>query len=152
MNRRRFILALGAIAFGSFRPALGQTRATGVRIGILGNLLQIRGLFWKPLFEALHERGWREGADYALEVREAMGDPARMVEQAKELVGARVDVLLAIGGAAGLAARNASRSIPVVTWCGYPVEAGLAASLARPGGNVTGVASYASAGVWGKFV
>lgn len=42
--------------------------------------------------------------------------------------------------------------VPIVTWCGYPVESGLAESLARPGGNVTGIANYANAEVWGKFV
>jgi putative ABC transport system substrate-binding protein len=54
--------------------------------------------------------------------------------------------------ASGVAASKATARIPVVTWCGYPVEAGLAASLSRPGRNVTGVANYAGTDVFGKFV
>jgi putative ABC transport system substrate-binding protein len=100
---------------------------------------------------ALSKRGWREGFEYSLDVREGHGDPTRYLELARELVQQRVDLVLAITTAPAVALKQASDKIPVVAWCGYPVEAGLAASLARPGGNVTGVASYAGADVWGKF-
>jgi putative ABC transport system substrate-binding protein len=100
----------------------------------------------------LAKRGWREGVEYSLEARESLGDPERALAMAKELVAQRVDVLLAISGGAALAAKKATDRIPIVSWLGYPVEAGLAKSLAHPGGNVTGVANYASDGVWGKFI
>jgi putative ABC transport system substrate-binding protein len=100
----------------------------------------------------MRQRGWREGVDYVVESRDTRGDPARALALARELVEHRVDLVLAITTAPAVAFRQVSDRIPVVAWCGYPVEAGLAKSLAQPGGNVTGVANYASGEVWGKFV
>jgi putative ABC transport system substrate-binding protein len=121
-------------------------------VGWLQPVLTLRRPFWRPFFDALDERGWREDVEYAIEAMETRGDPARALEAARELARKRVDLILAITTAPAVAARQATGNIPVVTWCGYPVEAGLATSLARPGGNVTGVANYAGAEVWGNFV
>ena len=148
--RRQFLFTTGALLAAPLARAERPTRM--MRLGFLQPGLTLRMPFWKPFFTALRERGWREGADFTLEVRETRGDPVRALELARELVRQRVDLVLAISTAPAVAARQASDSIPVVTWCGYPVEAGLAASLARPGGNVTGVANYAGTEVWGKFV
>jgi len=100
----------------------------------------------------MRKRGWSEGQNLVIETHASAGDPARALELAKELVARRVDLVLAHNTANALAARQATGSIPIVAWCGYPVEAGLTKSLARPDANITGVASYASAEVWGKFV
>jgi putative ABC transport system substrate-binding protein len=135
------------------RPSHGvQLRRDAARIGFIQPVLTLRMPFWQSFFDTLRERGWREGVDYALEVKETLGDPGRALQAARELVRQQVDLIVAISTAPAVAARRATDSIPIVTWCGYPVEAGLAASLARPGSNVTGVANYAGGEVWGKFV
>jgi putative tryptophan/tyrosine transport system substrate-binding protein len=138
---------------GRLRPSHGaQLRKGAARIGYIQPVLSLRMPFWQSFFDTLRERGWREGVDYALEVRETLGNPARALQAVRELVRKRVDLIVAISTAPAVAARQVTDRVPVVTWCGYPVEAGLAASLARPGGNVTGVANYAGGEVWGKFV
>ncbi len=148
--RRQFLVAAGGVLAAPLARAQRPTKT--IRLGILTPSPTIRTPLWDSFFAALRERGWREGTEYSVELKETRGDPARALDQAKELFRLPVDLLLAISTGAAFAAKQASGSVPVVTWCGYPVEAGLAASLARPGGNVTGVANYAGAEVWGKFV
>lgn len=148
--RRQFLCATSVLLAAPFAAA--QIPARVARIGCLQAVITIRKPFWAPFFAALRARGWREGVELTLDVMETQGDPGRALEAARTLVHRGVDLILAISTAPAVAARQASESIPVVSWCGYPVEAGLAASLARPGGNVTGVANYAGAEVWGKFV
>ncbi len=152
MRRRKFLIASGAALASPFASAQRQPRV--VRLGFLAPFpFSPRSTkFWQPLLAAMRQRGWSEGVDYVVESRDTRGDPARALELAKELVAQRVDLVLAITTAPAVAFIQVSDRIPVVTWCGYPVEAGLARSLARPGGNVTGVANYASGDVWGKFV
>lgn len=147
--RRRFLVGAGAIAAATLARA--RRPAKMVRLGVLTQVNTLRTPVWESFFLALSKRGWREGIDYSLEVKEGYGDPARYLELARELIQQPVDLVLAITTAPAVALKQVSDRIPVVAWCGYPVEAGLAASLARPGGNVTGVASYAGADVWGKF-
>jgi hypothetical protein len=144
---------LGGLLGGRVRPLHGvRLRKGAARIGYIQPVLSLRMPFWQSFFDTLRERGWREGVDFALEVRETLGDPARALQAARELVRQQVDIIIAISTAPAVAARQVTDRVPVVTWCGYPVEAGLAASLSRPGGNVTGVANYAGGEVWGKFV
>lgn len=151
VGRRRVLVAASAMLAAPF--ALAQARRNTVRLGFLTtSLLTLRTPMWQPFFIMMEKRGWREGIDYVLLERETRGDPGRATELAKELVSEQVDLVLAIATASALAVRKVSSRIPIVTWCGYPVEAGLATGLARPGGNVTGVANYAGTGVWGKFV
>jgi putative ABC transport system substrate-binding protein len=96
---------------------------------------------WKVFIDALRERGYVEGQNFAIEARYAEGRADRWPDLASELVRLKVDVILVDTTPAALAAKNASRSIPIVHCCAIdPVGAGLAASLARPGGNVTGLA------------
>jgi putative ABC transport system substrate-binding protein len=146
--RRRFLVAAGAALAA---PASLAQRT--VRIGLLNTTtINLRTPSWKPFFAAMEERGWKENGNYSVLTGETRGDPERGARLAREMVDARVDVILAIATATALAARKATARMPIVTWCGYPVEAGLAESLSRPGGNVTGVANYAGADIWGKFV
>src|SRR5262249_24104135 len=89
---------------------------------------------------------------FTMLARESRGDPALGLASARALVAEKVDAIVAIATSSAVAAQAATSSIPIVTWCGYPVEAGIADSLARPGRNVTGVANYAGSQVWEKFV
>jgi putative ABC transport system substrate-binding protein len=90
----------------------------------------------------LAERGYAEGRDYVLVYRFGDGDPRRLPELAAALVAAGVSVILTEGQFATQAARSASKAVPIVmTTSPDPVRAGLVDSLARPGGNVTGLAS-----------
>ena len=91
---------------------------------------------------ALRELGYVEGQNIAIEYRYAEGKPDRFPELAAELVRLKVDIIVAAGGSAIVqAAKNATKTIPIVMMGGGldPVEAGLVESLARPGGNVTGL-------------
>jgi putative ABC transport system substrate-binding protein len=107
---------------------------------------------WAAFREGLGELGYREGQNVVIEFRSAEGDPARLPQLAKELVGLPVDVLVVQTMQAVQAARQATTTIPiVVTSQAEPVECGLVASLARPGGNLTGGAGIGLE-QWGKLL
>jgi putative ABC transport system substrate-binding protein len=96
----------------------------------------------EPFLAALRELGYTEGQNIAIEYRYGEGKRDRVPELAAELVRLKVDIIVVAGGTAHVeAARNATKTIPIVmTGAGLdPVEAGLVESLARPGGNVTGI-------------
>ena len=133
MRRRAFLsIAAGAAALQPTAGA-GQTRVRTV-----GVLDSGQGPFLGELRKTLSGLGYREGA-LRLEVRTA-DDPESLRRHAEELVGLKVDVIVARLTPALRAAMNATKIIPIVmTACGGPVESGLIASLARPGGNVTGM-------------
>jgi putative ABC transport system substrate-binding protein len=124
-----------------------------VRLGFLfNNIALLRTPFFQPFFSAFSRLGWREGIDYVVDGRGSDGDLDRAVAMARELVASHVNLIVATSTLSALAAKRATSQIPIVSWLGYPVEMGLAQSLARPGGNVTGVSTYASMEVWGKFI
>ena len=88
----------------------------------------------------LRERGWAEGRNLSFERRYAEGDYDRLPDLAADLVRLKLDLLVARGGPAALAAKRATATIPIVIWGATdPVGIGLVQSLARPGGNVTGL-------------
>ena len=94
----------------------------------------------ETLLKALRDLGWVEGQNVAVERRYSAGKNEILRDLAAELVRLKVDGIVAIGTAAGLAAKNATETIPIVlARGGDPVGSGLARSFARPGGNVTGV-------------
>lgn len=101
---------------------------------------------------AMKEHGWLEQRDFVIIQSPHAAGPAH-VEQAKQLVSQRPAVIVTLGTSRALAAHRATRTIPIVMWTsGYPVEAGVAESLARPGKNVTGNSIYAGEAMWGKMV
>jgi putative tryptophan/tyrosine transport system substrate-binding protein len=89
----------------------------------------------------MHELGYVEGRTVAFEARGADGDLHRLTALAVELVRLKVDVMVVGASSAARAARQATAAIPIVMASGNPLEGGYVASLARPGGNVTGVTS-----------
>jgi putative ABC transport system substrate-binding protein len=93
----------------------------------------------------LRELGYVEGQNIAFEFRSAEGKLDRLPELAAELVRLKVDVIVALYVPCALAAKQATRDIPIVIIAGDPVETGIVPSLARPGGNITGVSLMASA-------
>jgi putative ABC transport system substrate-binding protein len=130
-------LALALVPFA----ADGQRAERMPHVGLLGigsAEPSPRGAFR----EALRERGYVEGQNIVLDDHASVDHYDRLPGIAAELVQQRVDVLVTIGATATKAAKKATDAIPIVTVGGFdPVEAGLAASLARPGGNVTGVST-----------
>ncbi|HEV2055121.1 MAG TPA: ABC transporter substrate-binding protein [Methylomirabilota bacterium] len=108
---------------------------------------------WAPLRDALRERGWAEGQNLVFERRYAEGNYDRLPELAAELVRLKLDLFVARGGPAALAAKRATATIPIVTWgTTDPVGIGLVASLARPGGNITGLSDDQGPEVVGKHL
>jgi len=121
------------------------------RLGILANVAA--PYLTDPLFAALRDRGWSVGKNLHIESRVTEGDHLRAPRLAQELIEQRVDVLVTLTTGNAVAAKQVTSRVPIVMLgSGYPVEAGLAKSLARPGGNVTGVSVYAGTEMWGKYV
>ena len=144
MRRRDFITLIGG-ALAS-RPITARAQQSKVaRIGVLYIGTADAEMFKKELREGLHELGYVEGQNIAFEFRSAEGKLDRLPELANELVRLKVDVMVALYVPPSLAAKQATTDIPIVVIVGDPVETGIVPSLARPGGNITGVSLMASA-------
>ena len=115
------------------------------RIGILDpSTASGSAVFWEALRQELSKLGWIEGKNIAIEYRFAEQKPERLPELAADLARLKVDLIVVVGTPPALAAKNATTAIPIVmTNTPDPVGLGLVASLARPGGNVTGLAALA---------
>jgi ABC-type uncharacterized transport system substrate-binding protein len=148
MKRRQFIALLGG---ATAWPLAARAQPKMARIGALYIGLADAESFKKELQDGLHELGYKEGESIAFEFRSAEGKLDRLPELASELVRLKVDVIVALYVPSALAAKQATREIPIVIVAADPVETGIVASLARPGGNVTGV-SLMSAVMIGKCV
>jgi putative tryptophan/tyrosine transport system substrate-binding protein len=145
IKRREFITLLGGAAAAWPLAARAQQAGKIYTIGLftagsLEELTMVTAVF--P--DALRELGWIEGKNVAFERRYADNCLERLPELAAELVRLDVDVIVAIGTLAPLAAKQATTKIPIVmAAAGDPVASGLVPSLARPGGNVTGMSLMA---------
>jgi putative ABC transport system substrate-binding protein len=135
MRRREFIMLLGGAAASWPLTARAQRQpAKSPRIGIIDD-----APIWDHFRQALRGLGYIEGQNIAIEYRSAEGQPDRLATVASDLAHLPVDVIVTSGSAASHAAQQATPTIPVVMIAiGDPVRAGLVASLARPGGNITG--------------
>ncbi|MFQ5897380.1 MAG: ABC transporter substrate-binding protein, partial [Candidatus Methylomirabilia bacterium] len=139
-------LALGLLA--APLPGEAQKAETASRIGFLAHRpLPLHESFW----QGLRERGWVEGQNFIIERRWAQGRNERFPDLAAELVGLKVDAVVAVTSAATRAAMRATATIPIIMVAvGDPVTSGFVASLARPGGNVTGLSFLAGLEIEGK--
>src|SRR6516164_5291334 len=140
MRRREFITLLGGAAVWPL-AARAQQPGKLPTIGFLGASTAPAMSQWIAAFvQRLHELGWIENRTVAIEYRWGEGRDERYREIAAEFVRLKVDAILSQGTQAALAAKQATSTIPIVAVAvGDPVGSGLVASLARPGGNVTGL-------------
>ena len=137
MDRRAFLALLGLGTVGVPRAAEAQTPGRVYRLGVLRPTAPEKQTWIQT---ALSERGWIEGQNLAIEQRFADGKLDRLPIMARELVGLRMDAILAVGLAAGRAAKAATTTIPIIMFGNAdPVAAGFITSMARPGGNITGI-------------
>ena len=133
-TRREMLVAIAALGV----PLAGLAQQAPIpRLGVLAssNLEPALGFFR----EGLRDLGYVEGKNILLEVRSAEGKSDSLPALAAELVRLKVDVIVALATPAAHAAKNATSTIPIVISAGDPVGTGLVASLARPGGNITGM-------------
>src|SRR5215469_6859756 len=135
MRRRVFIALLGGGAVGWPLAARAQQPLSKIpRIGIIDP-----GAQWDPFRQGLRDLGYIEGRNIAIEYRSAKAVPERLAATATELAQLPVDVIVSAGSEATQAAKQATTTIPIVMVAiGDPVRAGFVASLAYPGGNITG--------------
>ena len=146
MRRIGFTVVLIVSLLAAPLAAGAQPAGKMVRIGRLDAASDAAdAVRWKAFRDRLRELGYAEGQNVVFESRWASGQLGRLPGLAKELVDAQVDILVAATSEAALAAKGATRTIPVVTATGAdPVELGIVASLSRPGGNITGVFSLSN--------
>ncbi|MGB9648271.1 MAG: ABC transporter substrate binding protein [Stellaceae bacterium] len=138
VRRRWFIASLGVAALTLQRFATAQLP---VRLAFLLNQLPPQNPpYWVAFVEVLRERGWDEGRNITFHLRAAEGSEERYQQLAAELVGLRPAVIIAANSQATQAARQLTNTIPIVMiGPSDPLGAGFIASLARPGGNITGL-------------
>ena len=142
-TRRTAVIALGALATCLPLLSLAQTQRVA-RVGFLHGVTPQKNTSWalEDLRQGLRDLGYVEGKNLQLEVRWAEGKLERMPTLAAELVAQKVDVIVAVSSPAVLAVKQATKTIPIVMpLSSDPVGDGLVASLARPGGNITGLSS-----------
>src|SRR3974390_2103658 len=132
MRRRDFVIALSS---ATVWPLAARAERPPFLVGTIGS-----APYWAHFREAMRDLGYREGQNVKYELRTDETEPARVAEAAKELASIPVDVIVASGTPASQAAQAATQTIPIVmAGVGDPVRAGLVASLAHPGRNVTGI-------------
>ena len=139
MDRRTFFAGVGAVLLSPL-AAEAQQAPKIARIGYLGGVSavpQIREAF----LQGLQDLGYVVGRNVVIEYRDPEGKYERLPVLAAELVALKVDVIVVSGTPMALAAKQATRIIPIVFVAVDPVSSGLVSSLARPGGNLTGLAS-----------
>ena len=145
IDRRTFLAGTGAVLLAAPLAVEAQQKAMPV-IGVLGtgSPSDSSGPFMGAFRQGLSEAGYVEGQNLAIEYRWAEGHYDRLPALAADLVGRKVDLIMASSPPSALAAKSATSTIPIVFRSGAdPVGDGLVASLARPGGNLTGVSFIA---------
>ena len=145
MKRRELIALLGCAAIAWPDSARAQQPRKLPTIGLLGQSTRAVASEWVAAFtQRLQELGWSDGRTIAIEYRWSEGRDERSADIAAEFVRLKVDIIVTSGTAHVLVAKHATSVIPIVfATAGDPVATGLVSSLARPGGNATGLATLA---------
>ena len=144
VQRRDFLIAAGVLLAAPI-AAEAQQAAKVARIGYLSHNLALNRHLPEAFRQGLRDLGYVEGRNVAIEFRDAEGKVERLPALAAELVALKVDVIVTVSNTTALAAKQATRTVPIVfTSVADPVASGIVTSLARPGGNVTGLASLGS--------
>jgi putative ABC transport system substrate-binding protein len=140
------LIVLACGLFWAVNESNAQQAGKMPKVGVLhgGNSSEAATIQREPFERGLREHGWLPGSTLSIDYRYAEGDAAKLEPLANELVRSGVDVIVARGNVAVDAARGATRTIPIVmsAWAGDPVTSGLAKSLSRPGGNITGIRGF----------
>jgi putative ABC transport system substrate-binding protein len=155
MRRRDFttgLLIAAAAPSALAQEGAKQHRIAIVEAGFVTSIDDPGSLLWHPFWEQLRRRGDVEGQNLAVDRYSVEGRPESDVDLAREVVGRNPDVIVAVTDHNARAVHNANGTIPIVWIGGDPIEAGFAASLARPGGKITGVDVYARNEIWGKLL
>jgi putative ABC transport system substrate-binding protein len=158
MKRRAMLLGLGGAAVAAHFSALAQRAQELPRVALMANSTPLSEMNGpapinpnaQAFVHGLRELGWIEGRNIVIERRSAEGRPERLPRLMREAVDRKADVIVTYGTAMALAARQATDTIPVVALGPDLVALGLATSLARPGGNVTGLSLVAGPAMNGK--
>jgi len=152
MDRRSFIRAIASTLVTTPLTTTAQQAEKVRRIGWLGGpTRESAEPFVREFLRGLKDLGWVEGQNLIIEWRFAGGKAERLPDLAAELVRLRVDLIVVPSTPTAFAAKNATKTIPLVTvGGGDPVGLGLVASLARPGGNITGLTSNVGPEIVGK--
>jgi putative tryptophan/tyrosine transport system substrate-binding protein len=137
MRRREVLTLLGGMAVPPLSSRAQQARTFRIGVLVIGNADP--EFFMQPFREGLRERGYVEGQSIFLEFRSAAGKASDLPHLADELVGLKLDVIVAWQTPAVQAAKQATSETPIVASAGELVGAGLVASLSKPGGNITGM-------------
>ena len=143
MHRRRFLAGTGAVLLAAPLATEAQQATTIARIGWLGTQAAGGPHLLEAFRQGLRDLGYTEGRNVVIEYRYSAGKSEQLPALAAELVALKVDVIVAANTPAALAAKRATRTIPIV--CPAfpdPVATGLVTSFARPGGNVTGLSFF----------
>jgi ABC-type uncharacterized transport system substrate-binding protein len=142
MDRRAFISGITAGLLAAPLAAEAQPEVKIARIGYLSGNLASNSRLREAFLQGLRDLGYVEGRNVVIEYRDAEGKLERLPALAAELVALKVDVIVAGGNLHALAAKQATRTLPIVFAAATDaVENGLVTSLARPGGNLTGLSS-----------
>src|SRR5262245_5886144 len=154
MDSRRCLLTSLAGMLAKPLAAHAEQPTKAHRIGMLGPSDVGTGTPYVDAFrQGMRELGWVEGKSFVIEYRWADGRPERLPTLAADLVRLQVDVILTGAATANRPAKDATKTIPIVMTTGSnPVETGLVASLARPGGNITGLSNSAGPEIAGKEI
>jgi putative ABC transport system substrate-binding protein len=152
MGKKTMVVWLVALALASFRIAEAQQAGKVHQIGFLSTSSPSVAVPRTEAFrQALQGLGYVDGKNIVIEYRYSEGNFDRLPDLAAELVRLKVDLIVAVETPAALAAKKATRTIPIITvTAADPVGSGLVASLARPGGNVTGLSLVAGLEMSGK--
>ena len=156
MRRRDFITALGGTAATWPLAARAQQPAKMKRIAFVHSATKVSEIsvsgrpFYRAFFEELSRLGYVEGQNLGVERYSGEGRTERYAELARDVVNTHPDLILAVGGRLSLDFKMATTTIPIVTMVIDPIALGLVASIARPGGNITGVTIAGGLEIIGK--